>query len=131
MDDWVPDDRPIDATPIHTGDLPPTPQRDRTIPATSWIEAPDELITLGADFGYEIVAYKRRIGDYLLWRSGPPSRGDARYMALRADNLRERYTFRLHPDGAGQGDGPGDTHHERFRTWKEALRDASSDRSSR
>src|SRR4051794_26796593 len=33
--------RPIDPTPVHTVDLPATPQRDRTIPATAWIEAPD------------------------------------------------------------------------------------------
>lgn len=125
MDDWIPDDRPIDATPFHTEELPPTPVRDRTIPATSWIEAPEAVVTLGADFGYEVVAYKRRIGDYLLWRSGPASRGDARYMAINADDLDERYTFRLHPDGSGEGDGPDGKTHERFRTWKEALRDAS------
>lgn len=127
MDDWVPQDRPIDATPLHTEELPPTPQRERTIPATSWIEAPDDLITLGADFGYEVVAYKRRIGKYLLWRSGPASNADARYMALNAGNARERYTFRLYPDGTGEGAGPGASTHTRFRTWKEALRDASID----
>ena len=27
--------------------------------------------TLGADFGVDLVAYKRRIGRYLLWRAGP------------------------------------------------------------
>lgn len=121
----MPDDRPIDATPLHTEELPPTPQRARTIPATSWIEAPEELVTLGADFGYEIVAYKRRIGDYLLWRSGPASRGDARYMALAADDLRKRYTFRLSPDGTGEGEGPDRKRHTRFRAWKEALLAAS------
>lgn len=125
LDDWVPDDRPIDALPRHTAELPPTPQRDRTIPATSWVEAPDELVVLGADFGYEVVAYKRRIGDFLLWRSGPASRGDARYMALRADDLAERYTFRLFPDGSGEGTGPDGRAHTRFRSWKEALLAAS------
>lgn len=125
-DEWVPDDRPIDATPVHTEELPDTPVRDRTIPATSWIEAPPEVITLGADFGYEVVAYKRRIGPYLLWRSGPASRGDARYMAINADALSERYTFRLHPDGSGEGEGPDGRRHTRFRTWKESLRDAAS-----
>lgn len=125
-DDWVPTDRPLDATPVHTEDLPDTPVRDRTIPATSWIEAPDEVVTLGADFGYEVCAYKRRIGRYLLWRSGPASRGDARYMALDAGDLSERYTFRLRPDGSGEGVGPDGERHERFRTWKEALRDASA-----
>ena len=43
------DERPIDPTPIHTDDLPPTPIRDRNIPATAWVEAPDSLLTLGDD----------------------------------------------------------------------------------
>src|SRR5207302_60153 len=29
------DRRPVDDTPLHTEDLPPTPQRDRTIPTAS------------------------------------------------------------------------------------------------
>lgn len=120
-DAWVPADRPVDATPLHTADLPATPVRDRTIPATSWVEAPEAVVTLGADLGYEVVAYRRRIGEYLLWRSGPPNRGDARYMALHADDLDERWTFRLFPDGTGEGDGPDGRRHTRFRTWKEAL----------
>lgn len=128
-DDWVPDDRPVDATPVRTEDLPATPVRDRTIPATSWLEAPEELVTLGADLGYETCAYKRRIGEYLLWRSGPASRGDARYMALSADDLSERYTFRLHPDGTGEGEGPDGERHHRFRTWKQALLERSRSRS--
>ncbi|HLG01265.1 MAG TPA: hypothetical protein VI916_12390 [Acidimicrobiia bacterium] len=130
-DDWVPADRPIDATPMHTTDLPDTPVRDRTIPATSWVEAPKAVITLGADFGYQVVAYKRRIGVYLLWRSGPASRGDARYMAINAGNLRERYTFRLFPDGSGEGDGPNGVTHDRFRAWKEALLAESKEREAK
>ena len=43
----APEDRPVDPTPVHTVDLPATPQRDRTIPATAWIEAPPELLALG------------------------------------------------------------------------------------
>jgi hypothetical protein len=121
----APPDRPIDATPVHTAELPPLPQRDRTIPATAWVEAPPELVALGADFGEDLVAYKRRIGRFLLWRAGPPSRGDARYMALAADDLSRRYTFRLLPDGRGEGTGPDGVVHARFRTWKEALRDAT------
>jgi hypothetical protein len=119
-----PGDRPIDATPLHTVDLPANPTRDRNIPAAAWVEAPEELLRLGEDIGQTLIAFKRRIGRWLLWRAGPPSKGDARYMAVAADDLDARYTFRLHPDGRGEGVGPSGTRHERFRTWKEDLRDA-------
>ena len=79
----APEDRPIDSTPVHTDDLPATPQRDRTIPATAWIEAPAELLDLGRDLGHELVAYKRRIGPWLLWRAGPAAKGNARYARAR------------------------------------------------
>jgi hypothetical protein len=117
--------RPAVTHDVHTEDLPPLPQRDSLIPATRWPEAPDELRTLGADFGVELVAYKRRIGGYLLWRAGPAVHADARYMALAADDLSERYTFRLFEDGSGEGVGADGITHTRFRTWKESLRDAS------
>jgi hypothetical protein len=110
---------------VHTEDLPPLPQRDSLIPATRWVEAPAELRALGEDFGVDLVAYKRRIGRFLLWRAGPASRADARYMALASDDLAERYSFRLYPDGRGDGIGADDTTHTRLRTWKESLRDAS------
>ena len=65
------DQRPADATPRHTDDLPPTPLRDRNIPATAWVEAPAELLALGADLpGRPVAEYKRRIGPWLLWRAG-------------------------------------------------------------
>jgi hypothetical protein len=118
------EDRPIDPTPVHTAALPPTPQRDRTIPAVAWVEAPKELVDLGGDIGHSLVAYKRRIGRWLLWRAGPATRGDARYMALDGDDLSQRWTFRIFPDGSGEGTGPDGIVHERFRTWKEALRDS-------
>ena len=121
----TPPERPIDATPVHTAELPPLPQRDRTIPATAWVEAPAELLALGDDIGEPVVAYKRRIGRFLLWRAGPANHGDARYMALDADDLARTWTYRLFPDGRGEGEGPDGTVHGRFRTWKEALRDAS------
>ena len=108
-----------------TAELPATPQRDFLIPAIRWRQAPDALLSLGADLGVELVAYKRRIGRYLLWRAGPASGADARYMALAADDLAERYTFRLFPDGSGEGASADGRVHTRFRTWKEALRDAS------
>jgi hypothetical protein len=108
---------------MHTSALPATPQRDRTIPATAWVEAPAELLALGDDIGHSLVAYKRRIGRWLLWRAGPASRGDARYMALADDDLSDRWTFRIFPDGNGTGVGPDGVEHVRFRSWKEALRD--------
>jgi hypothetical protein len=116
--------RPVDDTPVHTGDLPATPQRDRRIPATAWAEAPRALLTLGDDFGEPNAYYLRRIGRWLLWRAGPPSHGDARHLALAAHDLATMWTFRLFPGGAGEGVGPDGAVHERFRTWKEALRDA-------
>ena len=118
------DDRPIDATAVHTHELPATPQRDRNIPATAWIEAPDALRALGDDIDAPLVAYKRRIGRWLLWRAGPATRGNARYMAIDADDLTRRLTFRLWPDGTGEGAGPDGVTYDRFRSWKEALRDS-------
>ena len=127
MRDALPyDQRPVDDRPIHTADLPATPQRDRNIVATAWIEAPAEVVHLGDDIGTTQVDYKRRIGRWLLWRAGPATKADARYMALAADDLSEQYTFRLFADGTGQGTGPSGALHARFRTWKEDLRDAGA-----
>lgn len=104
-------------------DLPDTPTRDRNISAEAWIEAPEALRTLGDDIGKPLIAYKRRLGPWLLWRAGPARGADARYLAVRADDLSDRYLFRLVPDGTGEGTGPSGTTHTRFRTWKEDLRD--------
>jgi hypothetical protein len=116
--------RPPSEREWHTDELPPTPQRDFLIPAERWAEAPEDLRRLGVDFGVALVAYKRRIGRFLLWRAGPASRADARYAAIAADDLQERYTFRLQPDGTGEGVGPDGQTHTRFRAWKEALQQA-------
>ena len=117
--------RPDDDTPVHTADLPATPLRDRAIPATAWVEAPPDLLHLGDDLpGQPVASYKRRIGPWLLWRAGPATKADARYWAARADDLADQWTFRLLPDGTGRGAGPSGVRHERFRTWKEDLRDA-------
>lgn len=121
------DQRPIDASPVHTAELPATPTRDRNIPATAWIEAPPELLVLGADLGhvdpqFSTAMYKRRIGRWLLWRAGPAAEADARYLAIDGDDLGRQFGFRLFADGSGAGEGPSGTH-TRFRTWKEDLRD--------
>jgi hypothetical protein len=116
------DERPVDDTPVHTDDLPPTPVRDRTIPATAWVEAPPELLALGDDLpGRPTAEYKRRIGPWLLWRAGPAKGGDARYLAVLASDRSVQHAFRLHPDGSGDGHGPRGAHHRRFRAWKEDL----------
>jgi hypothetical protein len=118
------DQRPIDDTPVHTEDLPPTPIRDRNIPATAWVEAPPSVRTAGDDLpGRPVAEYKRRIGPWLLWRAGPATGGDARYVVVRADDLDVAHTFRLYPDGDGDGLGPSGASHTRFRSWKEDLRD--------
>ena len=106
----------------HTEELPDTPQRDFLIPSSRWIEAPEWLHQSGAEFGVELVAYKRRIGGFLLWRAGPAVGADARYTAIRASNLDEFYEFRLYVlKSEAHGVGPDNIDHPRFRTWKEAL----------
>jgi len=117
------DERPYDDTPVHTEDLPDTPVRDRNIPASAWIEAPERVVRIGTDLGIEQVAYKRRIHGWLLWRAGPATHADARYIAVAAGDLTRAWEFRLFPDGSGEGIGPSGVRHERFRTWKEDLRD--------
>lgn len=118
------DERPDDDTPLHTHELPATPVRDRNIVARAWVEAPPELLNLGNDLPDQPSAhFKRRIGHWLLWRAGPATEARARYWAAHCDDLRCQYTFDLAADGAGTGTGPSGTVHERFRTWKEDLRD--------
>jgi hypothetical protein len=118
------DERPVDDSAVHTAELPPTPVRDRNIPATAWVEAPESLLSLGDDLpDCPIAEYKRRIGPWLLWRAGPATRGDARYWAAHVDHLDEPVTLRLFPDGTADGLGPSGIRHDRFRAWKEDLRD--------
>jgi hypothetical protein len=57
----------------------------------------------------------------LLWRAGPAAGGDARYWAARADELGVQRTFRLFPDGNGDGVAVSGARHTRFRAWKEDL----------
>ncbi len=104
----------------HTDELPATPQRDFLIDSHRWVEAPEWLHTLGADFGVSLVTYKRRIGRYLLWRAGPAVGADARYCAVAADST-VHFELRLHPDRRAEGLGPDGVMHDRFRAWKVAL----------
>ena len=120
------DERPIDNTVRHTADLPDTPTRDRNIPATAWVEAPAALLALGDDLGhtdpqFQVAMYKRRIGSWLLWRAGPAAEADARYLAVDSNDLSRHFSFRLHPDGAGEGEGPSGADLHRFREWKQDL----------
>lgn len=118
------DERPEDSTPLHTEQLPLTPVRDRNIVASAWIEAPEELLRLGEDLPDQPIGhYKRRIGNWLLWRAGPAVEAEARYWAAHCEDLRCQFTFDLTADGTGAGVGPSGTRHTRFRTWKEDLRD--------
>lgn len=112
-------ERPFTNQMFHTADLPATPQRDFRIPASGWHEAPEELRTLGDDIA-EPVEYKRSIHGWLLWRAGPPV-GTARYLAIDPNSGQ---SVRFDLDGKrGHGAGPDGSTHERFRTWKESLRD--------
>ncbi len=111
-------ERPFTDEKFSTDELPPTPTRSFRIPATGWLEAPDELLHLGDDLD-EPVEYKRRIGEYLLWRAGPPV-GEAWYLAVDANDRSRVFRFRLH-GRTGTGPGPDGTTHTRFRSWKESL----------
>ena len=115
------DQRPFDNTPVHTADLPPTPTRDRNIAAEAWIEAPAQLLAAGDDIGGVRIAYKRRLGPWLLWRAGPARGADARYVAVHCDDLTRVVTFCLFANGTGDGSGPSGAHHTRFRSWKQDL----------
>ena len=117
------DERPFDPTPVHTEDLPPTPVRDRNIPADAWVEAPEALLRAGDDIGNPPIAYKRRLGRWLLWRAGPARGADARYVAVDSADLARHCAFRLFPDGSGSGVGPSGRRHDRFREWKQDLHD--------
>ena len=120
-------DRPDDHTPVHTSELPPTPIRDRNIVATAWVEAPPLLLSSGADIVdpatgvAPIATYKRRIGRWLLWRAGPATDGDARYVAIDSDDLTIALFFRLFADGTGEGVGADGGQYTRFRSWKQSL----------
>ena len=110
--------RPFTERRYRTDELPDTPTRHFRIPASGWIDAPAALLTLGDELG-EPVEYKRRIGDFFLWRAGPPV-GRAIYLAIDVEDSGRLFRFDL--DGrTGSGRGPDGVEHVRFRAWKEAL----------
>lgn len=90
--------------------------------ATAWIEAPPELLALGDSLdGRPEAEYKRRIADWLLWRSGPAVGADAIYLAVHRSEVTRQHQFILLPDGNGAGAGPSGHEHTRFRDWKADL----------
>src|SRR3546814_15266204 len=108
--------RPNDHTPVHTEDLPDTPIRDRAIPATAWVEAPEELLHLGDDLPDRPGAsYKRSIGTWLLWRSGPARKAAAPFWAAQAADPSATWPLPLHPARRGRGVGPSGCVPERDR----------------
>ena len=118
------DERPFDHTPISLSDLPDTPTRDRNIAASAWTEAPETLLALGAKLaGSPEAAFKRRMVGWLLWRAGP-SRGPCRYLAINPGDLEDCYFYELGSNEAEGGAGPDGQWHQRFRAWKESLRDS-------
>jgi hypothetical protein len=118
------DERPYDHTPITTTALPPTPTRDRNIAASAWTEAPHRLLELGDDLDLpedrSEAAFKRRLGNWLLWRAGP-AKGPARYLAIRADDLSIQCEFTLFFAREGEGHSPTGETVTRFRDWKQSL----------
>ncbi len=115
---------------MRTDELPATPVRDRRIPATAWIDAPAELLALaaeaarlpGAADGEAVTSFLRRIGPWLLWRSGPAT-GPAICWAGHVDDLSRTHEFVIHADGSKSGRGPNGEQHASFRAWKQDLRD--------
>ncbi len=117
------EDRPADPGPFHTADLPPTPQRDRAIEATAWLEAPAELLGLADELGSAPARYLRRIGPWLLWRAGPPGAPTPGTGWPAPTTWPPSSPSPSSRTGPGAGVGPSGTTHDRFRSWKEDLRD--------
>ena len=111
------DQRPVDPTPVHTVDLPPTPIRDRNIPASAWIEAPAVLLRSGDDIrrdatGGDVQAAHRPLAA-LAGRAGQAA-PTARYVAIdspttldrtsRVPAVPRRHGRRTGPSGAATPD---------------------------
>ena len=116
------EERPAVLHDFHTEDLPQLPQRDTSIPATRWPEAPAGAADARRGLRGRprcVQAADRAVS--ALARAGPACAADACYMALAADDLAERYTYRLFPDGNGERRRGGRRHAHALRTWKESL----------
>ena len=117
------DERPADRTPVHTVDLPATPTRDRNIVASAWIEAPPALIASrcrpAGTAGGGLQAAHRTVAAVAC----RTRRRRRRPLLGGADetDLSQQHTFRLFPDGNGDGVAVSGVRHTRFRAWKEDL----------
>ena len=108
------DERPVDPTPVHTADLPahahPRPQHPGRRPGS---RRPPSCCTSATTSGDSaVIAYKRRIGPMaaLAGRAGQPGRRPLPGRR-RPTTSAAQHTFRLYPDGHGEGVGPsGPTH---------------------
>ena len=104
------------------------PQRDYLIPATRWVEAPAAL----RDARRRSRRRSRRVQapdpqlPAVAGGAGGARRRACTWRSTTRD-LERRFTYRLFPDGSGEGIGPDGAVHTRFRTWKEALRDDPPD----
>ena len=82
-----------------------------------------ELLALGDDLpGRPVAEYKRRIGRVaaVAGRAGHRRRRPLLGRPTPTTSTAQ-HTFRLFPDGTGDGAGPSGARHTRFRTWKEDL----------
>ena len=118
-----PADRPRLVTPTS---CPRRRSATSSIPAERWIEAPADAA--GArrrprDHARRLQAAHRPLP--AVAGRARPTRADARYMAIAADDLDERWTFRLFPDGSGEGVAPGGIAHRASARGRKILRDAS------
>ncbi len=117
--------RPDDDTPVHTADLPATPLRDRAIPATAWVEAPAALLgprrRPARPAGGQLQAAHRPLAAV----AGRP-RHQGRRPLLGGPRRRPHRRPHLHPPPRRhrrRAPAPPAQVHQRFRTWKEDLRD--------
>ena len=120
---------PHDDTPVHTADLPATPDPRP--------QHPGDGVGRGARRAAgarrrparhrPIAEYKRRIGPWLLWRAGPATRRRCPLLGRPGRRPRRQVHVPAVPRRAtGQGVGPSGATHTRFRAWKEDLRDSTA-----
>ena len=119
-------ERPVDATPLHTDDCRPrhsatggfprlrgSKRRGRCSTSVPTSTSRSSTTSGGSARGCCGVRVRHRAATRATSRSGPTI-------------WVTTWTFRVFPDGSGEGEGPDGVVHHRFRTWKEALRDAGA-----